>query len=200
MRILHVLDHSIPLQSGYTFRTLSLLTEQRRLGWETHHLTTPRHTEPYQDQETVDGWVFHRTPAPGGINLPVLRERAEMAATEARLNEIIPIIKPDILHAHSPVLNALPAIRAGRRHGIPVNYEVRAFWEDAATSHGSIPGHPGRMDKTNDLTEPCAARCSMPNGSTRQSRLRSSSISGSDSTITSAHTSPSTCDRQCRKL
>jgi phosphatidyl-myo-inositol dimannoside synthase len=27
MRILHVLDHSIPLQSGYTFRTLSLLTE-----------------------------------------------------------------------------------------------------------------------------------------------------------------------------
>ena len=85
----------------------------------------------------MDGWVFHRTPAPGGINLPVLRERAEMAATEARLNEIIPVIKPDILHAHSPVLNALPAIRAGRRHGIPVNYEVRAFWEDAAASHGS---------------------------------------------------------------
>ena len=53
MRILHVFDHSIPLQSGYTFRTLSLLTEQLRLGWGTHRLTTPRHTEPYQDQETV---------------------------------------------------------------------------------------------------------------------------------------------------
>ena len=50
-----------------------------------------------------------------------------MAATEARLNEFIPIIKPDILHAHSPVLNALPAIRDGRRHGIPANYEVRAL-------------------------------------------------------------------------
>ena len=69
MRILHVLDHSIPLQSGYTFRTLSLLTEQRRLGWETHHLTTPRHSEPYQPEETVDGWTFHRTPAPGGGGL-----------------------------------------------------------------------------------------------------------------------------------
>lgn len=137
MRILHVFDHSIPLQSGYTFRSLSLLTEQRRLGWETHHLTTPRHTEPYQRQETIDGWTFHRTPAAGGPALPVLRERAEMAATEARLNEIIPAIRPDILHAHSPVLNAIPAIRAGRRHGIPVNYEVRAFWEDAAASHGS---------------------------------------------------------------
>lgn len=140
MRILHVLDHSIPLQSGYTFRTLSLLTEQRKLGWETHHLTTPRHSEPYQPTETVDGWTFHRTPPPatsGLSSLPVMRERAEMAATEARLNELIPEIKPDILHAHSPVLNAIPAIRAGQRHGIPVNYEVRAFWEDAAASHGS---------------------------------------------------------------
>lgn len=99
MRILHVLDHSIPLQSGYTFRTLSLLTEQRRLGWETHHLTTPRHTEPYLPEETVDGWVFHRTKPPGGTSLPVLRERAEMAATEARLNEIIPVLKSDFLHA-----------------------------------------------------------------------------------------------------
>lgn len=139
MRILHVLDHSIPLQSGYTFRTLSLLTEQRRLGWETHHLTTSRHTEPFRPVETVDGWEFHRTPPPGGFgsSLPVLRERAEMAATEARLDEIIPTIKPDLIHAHSPVLNAIPAIRAGKRHGIPVNYEVRAFWEDAAASHGS---------------------------------------------------------------
>ena len=137
MRILHVLDHSIPLQSGYTFRTLSLLTEQRAMGWETHHLTTPRHTEPFVAEETIDGWRFFRTPPPGGPSLPVLRERAEMAATERRLNEILPDLRPDIVHAHSPVLNALPAIRAGRRHGIPVVYEVRAFWEDAAASHGS---------------------------------------------------------------
>ena len=30
LRILHVLDHSIPLHSGYTFRTLSILREQRK--------------------------------------------------------------------------------------------------------------------------------------------------------------------------
>lgn len=137
MRILHVLDHSIPLQSGYTFRTLSLLTEQRAMGWETHHLTTPRHTRPYVAEETVDGWTFHRTPTPGGPTLPVLRERAEMAATQKRLEELIPVIKPDLLHAHSPVLDAVPAIRAGKKCGIPVVYEVRAFWEDAAASHGS---------------------------------------------------------------
>jgi hypothetical protein len=44
---------------------------------------------------------------------------------------------PDILHAHSPVLNAIPALRVGKRLGIPVVYEVRAFWEDAAVDHGT---------------------------------------------------------------
>ncbi len=35
MRILHILDHSVPLQSGYTFRTLGILKQQRALGWTT---------------------------------------------------------------------------------------------------------------------------------------------------------------------
>jgi PEP-CTERM/exosortase A-associated glycosyltransferase len=46
-------------------------------------------------------------------------------------------VKPHILHVHSPVLNAIPALRVARRHNIPLVYEVRAFWEDAAVDHGS---------------------------------------------------------------
>ena len=46
-------------------------------------------------------------------------------------------IKPDLLHAHSPALNGIAAIRVGRRLGIPTAYEVRGFWEDAAVSHGT---------------------------------------------------------------
>jgi glycogen(starch) synthase len=45
IRTLHVLDHSIPLHSGYTFRTAALLREQRALGWETFHLTSPKQGE-----------------------------------------------------------------------------------------------------------------------------------------------------------
>ena len=139
MRILHVLDHSIPLQSGYSFRTLAILEQQRALGWKTVHLTSPKHTRPYVPQEQVDGWSFWRTP---GANialskLPVLREWALMRQTERRLLDVIADEKPDIIHAHSPVLNAIPAIRAGKRADIPVVYEVRAFWEDAAASHGT---------------------------------------------------------------
>ncbi len=139
MRILHILDHSLPLQSGYVFRTLSILKHQRRLGWETSQLTTPRHTEPFRPEETMDGWHFYRTPRVSGLQarIPVLRELAEMRATTRRINEVVRAVQPDILHAHSPVLNAIPALRAGRRNGLPVLYELRALWEDAGVSHGS---------------------------------------------------------------
>ncbi len=137
MRVLHVLDHSIPLHSGYTFRTLALLREQRRLGWDPFPLTSPKHTAPGGDEETVDGWHFFRTPAPPGARLPGLAEAALMKATQQRLLDVALKVKPQILHAHSPVLNAIPALRVGRELGIPVVYEVRAFWEDAAVDHGT---------------------------------------------------------------
>jgi PEP-CTERM/exosortase A-associated glycosyltransferase len=137
MRILHILDHSIPLHSGYTFRTLSLLREQRKLGWQTFHLTSPKHSAPSGPEETVDGWHFYRTPTPTGPRLPGLGQVALMKATQARLLQVARQVQPHILHAHSPVLNAIPALRVGRELGIPVVYEVRAFWEDAAVDHGT---------------------------------------------------------------
>jgi len=136
MRVIHILDHSIPLHSGYTFRTANLLKGQRALGWETHHLTSPKQGACAEAVEEVDGLVFHRTPVPAS-SAPVLGEIALMKATERRLAEMVETLKPDILHAHSPVLNGLPALKVARRFGIPVVYEVRAFWEDAAVDHGT---------------------------------------------------------------
>lgn len=139
MRILHVLDHSIPLHSGYTFRTAAILREQRKLGWDTHHVTSVKHTAPGPLVEEVDGLTFHRTPwTPGAIDrVPLLRERAQMRALEKRLLEVASDIRPDVIHAHSPVLNAFPALLVARRLDIPVVYEIRAFWEDAAVDHGT---------------------------------------------------------------
>lgn len=136
LRILHVLDHSIPLQSGYTFRTLSILREQRKLGWNTFHLTSPKQVGAQALEEEVDGWHFYRTPEVSVSKVPGLGEIALMRQLECRLQQVAEQVHPDILHAHSPVLNVLPALRVGRRMGIPVVYEVRAFWEDAAVDHG----------------------------------------------------------------
>ncbi len=142
MRILHILDHSLPLQSGYSFRTCAIVEQQRSFGWETFHITTPKHNESAGDtplEENVNGLHFYRTPIPQGTvaKLPVLGQWALVRATVRRLNQIVPAIRPDVLHAHSPALNGEAALDVARRFGIPVVYEVRAFWEDAAIDHGN---------------------------------------------------------------
>jgi len=139
LRVLHILDHSVPLHSGYTFRTLAILREQRALGWETFHLTSPKHHGATADEEEVDGLRFYRTRwMPRRLQtIPALREFGLMRALEQRIEEVVSHVKPHLIHAHSPVLNAIPALRVGRRHRLPVVYEVRAFWEDAAVDHGT---------------------------------------------------------------
>lgn len=137
-RILHILDHSIPLHSGYTFRTLAILRGQRALGMQTFHLTTPKHLGASVDEEDVDGWHFYRTAASRSPrHVSGLAELLMMRRTERRLEQVAREVGATVLHAHSPVLNAIPAIRVGRRLGLPVVYEVRAFWEDAAVDHGT---------------------------------------------------------------
>jgi PEP-CTERM/exosortase A-associated glycosyltransferase len=155
MRILHVLDHSIPLHSGYTFRTRSILREQQALGWETFHVTGSKQGGGVNPtpEEDVDGLHFYRTPRSDGMlsKLPVLNQMEVIDGLEKRLCQIIPQIKPDVLHAHSPSLNAVAALRAGKKFGIPVVYEVRAFWEDAAVDHGTAKEHGLRYKLTRAL-------------------------------------------------
>lgn len=138
MRILHVLDHSAPLHSGYAFRTLAILREQRARGWETIQLTSPKQGAVDGVEETAEGFVFHRTQAPTSAQssgAPQLLR--QMVATQARVAELVRTYRPDVITAHSPILVGLPALWAGRRARVPVVYEVRALWEDAAIDHGT---------------------------------------------------------------
>ena len=139
MRILHVLDHSLPLQSGYVFRTLGIVNQQRALGWEPVLLTSGKHYAPGPAREQIGGWELLRTPMPTGLaaRLPWLRELRIVSDLGRRLDDVIGEVRPAILHAHSPALNALSAIRAGRRHRVPVVYEMRSLWEDTAGSSGT---------------------------------------------------------------
>ena len=145
MRILHILDHSLPLHSGYTFRTVAILAQQRALGWDTVHLTSAKQGAGQAPDELSGGWLFYRTApcARWWARLPVLRQLGVIQGLAQRLRQLARQLKPDILHAHSPALNAIAALGVGRALGIPVVYEVRAFWEDAAADHGS--SHPGGL-------------------------------------------------------
>jgi PEP-CTERM/exosortase A-associated glycosyltransferase len=140
MRILHILDHSLPLHSGYTFRTRAILKAQQALGLEVACVTGARHA--LEDAvvegawDTHDGLRFHRG---GGVTagLPVLSEIREVRAFTRAILRAAKDFRPDILHAHSPVLTALAARSAAKRLGLPLVYEIRAFWEDAAVGNGT---------------------------------------------------------------
>lgn len=135
MRILHVLDHSLPLHSGYTFRTRAIMKAQEAMGWTVAGVTGVRQ-KGGQGVEQAEGLTFHRTPP--GRTLPTpLSELDEIGALSRRILAVAKSFKPDILHAHSPVLDAYAALRPARKLHIPLLYEIRAFWEDAAVGNGT---------------------------------------------------------------
>jgi glycogen synthase len=140
MRILHVLDHSLPLHSGYTFRTRAILKAQQAMGLDVACLTGARHTAGHGsagvDPEIIDGLTFYRTPRPAEGPLAI-REWREIKALRKRLDRLVADWRPDQLHVHSPVLNVLAALPVARHRGIPLLYEIRAFWEDAAVGNGT---------------------------------------------------------------
>ena len=136
-RVLHILDHSLPLQSGYTFRTRAILTSLQKAGVEVRAITGARHSAEGPPRETIDGLTFERLPAapvPGGP--PGLREWREIETLRKQIERVAHDWQPDILHAHSPALCGMAGLRAARRLGLPLVYEIRAFWEDAAVGNG----------------------------------------------------------------
>ena len=138
-RILHVLDHSLPLHSGYTFRTRAIMKAQEADGHEVRAITGLRQgsvTTLGESPEDHAGLTFYRTPgtARGSTGW---REWREIAALAGAIGKLCDEWRPDVLHAHSPALCGLAAARVAKERAIPLVYEIRAFWEDAASGNGT---------------------------------------------------------------
>lgn len=144
-RILHVLDHALPLHSGYTFRTRAILKAQEGHGLEVRGISGQRHNLEASVtgmREEADGLTFYRTPGtPSGP--PLFRELGEIEALTAAILQVAEEWRPDIIHAHSPALCGAAAQRSARILGVPFVYEIRAFWEDAAV--GNLSGTQGNL-------------------------------------------------------
>jgi glycogen synthase len=150
MRILHVLDHSLPYLSAYSYRCSSVIGRQRQRGVTPVVLTSPRHEAPGEGRELYDGvahyrsrWpLFHFVPLPQAV--PAVRAAAFVSALAARIVELAREGRFDLIHAHSPALNALAARRAARRLGLPWIYELQYYEHDAAVEGGRMrPGSLG---------------------------------------------------------
>ena len=147
LRVLHVLDHSWPVHSGYSIRSLHLIAAQHRLGLRPQALTGPLQIvdDPDQMEIVVENITYRRTGYAGKFSewaisgrKPILREAAIVRLIRNRILEILEKDPVDLIHAHSPALCGLGALQAARFKRIPLVYELRAFWEDAAVDQNKI--------------------------------------------------------------
>lgn len=155
LKILHILDHSLPVHSGYAFRSQALLMAQRRRGWDPIGVTSPKHYASSSDRwtecEQIGDLHYHRTRKVSNNALPLEAEVKIMFSLANRIDDIVRSQSPDLLHAHSPILNAIPALWVSRKSGIPMMYEMRALWEDAAVDHGTYAQHSWRYRLSKSL-------------------------------------------------
>ncbi|MDX2042618.1 MAG: glycosyltransferase, exosortase A system-associated [Acidobacteriota bacterium] len=146
MRILHVLDHSLPYFSGYSFRSQYILRAQRQLGLDVFAVTSPKHERFDKLVETIDGIEYHRTEWPTYSKvqgIPLAKQIATVAKLAKEVSRLAVEINADVIHAHSPSLCGLAAAKAARSLKLPMVYELRYYEEDAAvdrgkTSHNSL--------------------------------------------------------------
>ncbi len=136
MRILHVLDVSAPTIAGYASRSHAIVNAQRGLGLEPVVLTSVRHENRSSlALEEIDGIRHHRTLKP---RPPRRQPLLEMHHLRRRIIEVARLERATLIHAHSPILTGIPAWLAARQLGLPCVYEIRSFWEDAATERGDV--------------------------------------------------------------
>ena len=132
--VLHVLDHSLPEHDGYAFRSHSILTQLIRTGWDIDVITGPKQGAAESPEDEIDGVRYIRTPIRVNVSTSgVLGQLRTINLTRKKIASYLQHQPAKIIHAHSPCLNGLATLG----HGVPVVYEMRSSWEDAAVSVGA---------------------------------------------------------------
>lgn len=133
-RLLYVAASCLPYHiSGYTSRTHELLRALQANGGDLRVVTRTGYPWdrrdslclPEGESTTNDGVIYAHMPAPRNNRLTAIY--AAQAATV--LERYAKRESVAVIHAASNHVNALPALMAARRLGIPFQYEMRGLWE-----------------------------------------------------------------------
>jgi glycogen(starch) synthase len=140
MKILHVLETSVPNTVGYTIRAREIVTHQRRMGLDPVVVTSPLFATQNTNVslEHIEGTRYYRTnhiPVPAQARSKWLSYKIRLQMLSRYRCAVLEIArreKPDVIHAHSSYTNAYGALPAARRLGVPLVYEVRTLWGESA--------------------------------------------------------------------
>jgi len=140
-RVLNVLAFSLPYSSvGYATRSHGLAIGIKNAGWDIRPYTRP--CFPYDlkpelegqtlpEQDDIDGITYRRI---FDFERQGMNEVKYLQAAIICLARVIEKEQPEVVHAASNYVTALPALIAARRLGVPFVYEMRGFWEVTRSS------------------------------------------------------------------
>lgn len=141
IRLLHVLDCSIPNLSGYSIRSKYTVELQNKFGLRPLVLTSPN-MRGEKKEELINNIPYIRCSQSKLLwnNFErVLPYMGKIIVVKALYKEILGVTERNaihLIHAHSPLTCGIPALKVARALNVPFVYEVRALWEDAAVEQG----------------------------------------------------------------
>ena len=114
LKVLHVLEYSLPNISGYSLRSDAIIRHQRKIGIQTSQLTSQRYQDFKALEEDVDGVIYQRTEEYHSIfsKLPFVNYLIYINHLARRIEKAVLADKPDIIQSHSPMFNALASFLA----------------------------------------------------------------------------------------
>lgn len=133
-RLLDVAASCLPYHiSGYTSRTHELLCALRTEGKDVHVVTRTGYpwdrrdslSLPEAETTVIDGVTYAHSRTPRNNRFTAIYAAQASAVLEAHARKT----RAAIIHAASNHANALPALIAARRLGLPFQYEMRGLWE-----------------------------------------------------------------------
>ncbi|MCB1996263.1 MAG: glycosyltransferase, partial [Rhodoferax sp.] len=140
-RALNLLAFSLPYTSvGYATRSHGLALGIQHAGWDIRPFTRPGFPQDFKpelqgqalpDSDCIDGITYGRLFAAARVGSS---EVEYMRSSAAHYERLIRELRPQVVHAASNYVTALPALVAARRCGVPFIYEVRGFWEVTRSS------------------------------------------------------------------
>lgn len=128
----YVLAHGLPHdRTGYAMRSQALVTALQEAGLSVHCVTQPgfpwnRGVAPVTLRDSVGPVTYHRS---GDPNQLPFHDLTSVLAAETALVRVLDRVRPRQVMAASDHANAIPALFAARRFGLPFIYEIRGFWE-----------------------------------------------------------------------
>ncbi len=142
MRIIHVMDHSLPRTDGYSIRAKYLLEAQAASGHEITVLTSPSQGAGAVAQQT-SGVFYRRSDYSRWERQMVEYGTKHLVFGRAIARELSSLLADgrfDIVHAHTPFTVARTALIEARKRCLPFVYEKRNLWEESARARGKASG------------------------------------------------------------